>query len=400
MVSNGLIAIGSATTLYGNITRMAARWAEAFKNLGLPVTLVNVGASDGLDILNQHIRANRIAAYITLQGVGVFPPAEEAALARVGVRRAMVCLDHPVSDYPMVGTAPPGTVVTYPTVANAAFSRTVLRPDLPIHCLAHGATPIGDPLPWGERDIDIYFSGSLEEKIFGTGPGNWPGLRDDLCCILDKSTEVFDLYSGELPEEALFSILRSKKITTVSGGDFFLMVKALDAYARFRVRLDFINALGKFPVTIAGGGWQGHAPAGHHLLGLQDASEVALMVARSRIVLNLLPAYYKSHERLFESMAAGAATLSTGSDWLENAGAPAGTSVGRILGLCRPELAAEIVSGMLRDPDTAQALGAAGRAEFLCRHTLTHRASHLAGLLGLPIPVQDDEMAGDCSSKT
>lgn len=120
-------------------------------------------------------------------------------------------------------------------------------------------------------------------------------------------------------------------------------------------------------------------------MGPVPSDEIAALMGRARVVLNVLPDYYRSHERLYSAMAAGAALVTTGTGCLADAlglnhcpeDSTALAAFGPLAGR------GEALADLRASPDRVRRLGEAGRAEVLARHTWTHRVASIEPLLGV-----------------
>jgi glycosyltransferase involved in cell wall biosynthesis len=156
---------------------------------------------------------------------------------------------------------------------------------------------------------------------------------------------------------------------------------AADTYLRSRAKRDLVAALAHLPLTVCGKGWENMAESaapsrGLRFLPAQPAPESMALMRRAKLVLNPLPAYYESHERPFQAMAAGA-VAATGPSALFGGAEFAGA----LLSLPSDALgAASRIEAALGDDDALQGMAAAGTRVQAAGHRWDDRAAALVEL--------------------
>jgi hypothetical protein len=365
---------------FDSVNAMVAACADALAQLGFAPTVLDVRAADHVARALAVIRSGRLAFTLCLSGLGL--PEEgfgEGFYAETDAPVVALWLDHPVFLYPRLRLPVTWLVSTFPAPHHVTFCRAKVRGDRPALHLAHGAAP--RPIaPWRERDIPVLFSGSALLPDPETTRAGWAdaygvAVAKDLNAVVETHVaaparpleEVIAAVVGDRPVEKLYAYY-----------------KVADDYLRSRAKVVFLNAAAKLSITVVGRGWQGLA-AGHDsrlkVLSEMPAPGVAELMARSRVVLNLLPPYFGSHERPFQAMAAGAAAATLPLSWFDSA-------VAKDAYLALPyesAACAEALAAALSDDDRLTATAAAGTAAFLAGHTWRHRMADLVAALNVSL---------------
>lgn len=374
----------------GNVDRMGEAVIEAFRQEGWHGEVVNLGVGDyeaNERAVVARLRAGAFDLMVSLQDMGHYNRPDAAEIfAEGGVRRLYWGLDHTYSAWKSVLELPPGTIVSFPTASNLQCCRRFLRQDLVLHCLAHAAAPLElEPPPDGERPIAALFIGNRGRQTPEEMMREWPRQHDALAVrVLHDMADAFDALGSESLEGLTERVLAAHHIRP-DRPTFFGLLQIFDAYAWARSRAAYVEALAGLPVTFVGRGWEGVVDTPARALGPLPSAEARALMTQARVVINILPAYYRSHERIFDGMAAGAAVASTGRDVIANAlgeERDAADDVA-IAYLGPPDQAGERLRMLLADEAARRAMAEAGRAEQRARHTWRARvAALLASLAG------------------
>lgn len=229
-------------------------------------------------------------------------------------------VDHPAYHYQTIRAPLPHLAVTFVTASEVNFCQRHVRNDIAVEHLLHAAEPAHEALPpWEARDIPLLLSASLhgDPDVLRAG---WRTHGADVERQLQAIVDAQD----EAPERPL-----GETVTRVLGRDdlpievlasFFA---ATDFYIRTCVRRDLVMALSDLPLMVCGKGWERVAETlaarGKKVsfLPSQPAPTTMAFMRRSKIVINPMPPFYRSHERPLQAMAAGAvAALDRGSHFL------------------------------------------------------------------------------------
>ena len=358
---------------FDSLNTMVDHWAAALARRGIRPEIVDLRAPDPVARAVALIRRERVVLFVSLNGYGVPKPGQGPGFYQESAAPLFIhFVDHPVYHYPTIRSEVPHLLASFPTPGNLRFCRNHIRDDLPLIHLAHAAAP-GESAPWTGRDCPPLLAGSLHEDP-EIGRARWishgAAVRDRLEAMLASHLAA----PRRALHEVVLEVLGDPRPPIEAVHGHFQVV---DRYLRSRVRLDFVReaAARGLPLTLIGRGWDALLPkAGSvRLLGERPVAEVFALMARTRLVLNLLPPYYESHERPFQAMAHGAVAATVAAPWLlEAVGGDA------LLALPPdPSEAVAIAAAALADDDALAARAAAGSAAFRRGHTWDHRLSRV-----------------------
>ncbi len=360
---------------FDSLNTMVDHWAAALRTQGMRPEIVDLRAPDAVARAVALIRAEPVALFLSLNGYGVPRPGQGPGFYQESAAPLFIhFVDHPVYHHPIIRSEVPNLVATFPTPSNLRFCRSHIRDGLPLLHLPHAAAP-GPAAPWAEREIPLLLAGSLHEDPERKRAGwieHGAAARDRLEAILAGHRAAPRRPLHEIVLEALGD---PRPPVELIHSHFWVV----DTYLRSSVRLDFVRAAAGegLPLTLVGRGWDAAVPAGSpvRLLGERPVADVFAMMARTKIVLNLLPPYYESHERPFQAMAHGAVAATVAAPWLLSA-----LGGGALLALSPdPREAAAGTAAALADDDALAARAATGSAAFLAGHTWDHRLTRVLG---------------------
>ena len=359
---------------FNSLNTMVDHWAAALRAKGMRPEIVDLRSADAIARTVALIRTEPVALFLSLNGYGVPKPGQGAGFYQETRAPLFVYfVDHPVYHHPIIRSEVPQLVATFPTPSHLRFCRSRVRSDLPLLHLPHTAAP-GPAAPWSERDIPVLLAGSLHEDP----ERKRAGWIEHGAPVRDRLEEIISGHRAE-PRRPLHDIVLEVLNLPEPPVELLCSYFSLaDTYLRSVVRLEFLCAASGLPVTLVGRGWDAAAlPASSklRLLGERPVAELFELMARAKIVLNLLPPYYESHERPFQAMAHGAAAATVAAPWLLGA-----VGAGSVLALPPdPGEAAEATLAALADDGALATLAAAGTAAFLAGHTWDHRLSRVLG---------------------
>lgn len=368
---------------FDSVNAMVAACADALAQIGFAPTVLDVRAADHIARALAVIRSGRLAFTLCLSGLGL--PEEgfgEGFYAETDAPVVALWLDHPVFLYPRLRLPVARLVSTFPAPHHVAFCRAKVRGERPALHLAHGAAPT-PARPWRERDIPVLFSGSAllpdpETMRAGWADAYGAAVAKDLNAVVETHVAA----PARPLEEVIASVVGDRPVEQL-----YAYYKVADDYLRSRAKVAFLNAAARLPVTVIGRGWQGlETNGGSRLKVLPEmpAPRVAELMARSRIVLNLLPPYFGSHERPFQAMAAGAVAATLPLSWFDGT-----VAKDAYMALpYEPAACADALAAALADDDRLAATASAGTAAFLAGHTWRHRMAALVAALKIGAPAQ------------
>ena len=366
---------------FDSLNTMVDHWAAALRKQGVRPEIVDLRQPGAIARTVALIRNEPVSLFLSLNGYGVPEPGQGPGFYQESAAPLFIYfVDHPVYHYPTIRSEAPHLVATFPTPNNLRFCRSRIRNDLPLLHLPHAAAP-GPAAPWSGRDVPLLLAGSLHEDPEQTRAGwirHGPAVRDRLEAILSGHRAAPRRPLHEIVLEVLGEAqppVEAQLPIEIVHSHFWVV----DTYLRSEVRLEFVRAAARdgLPLTLVGRGWEAALPAGApvKLLGERPVAEVFALMARTKIVLNLLPPYYESHERPFQAMAHGAIAATAVAPWLlSSLGAEA------LLALPPdPAEAAAAIGAALTDDRALAARASAGTAAFLGGHTWDHRLARVLG---------------------
>lgn len=360
---------------FDSLNTMVDHWAAALRRQGVRPEIVDLRQPDAVARTVALIRSERVTLFLSLNGYGVPKPGQGPGFYQESAAPLFIhFVDHPIYHHRTIHSEVPHPVAAFPTPSHLRFCRNRIRSDLPLLHLPHAASP-GPATPWAGRDIPLLLAGSLHEDPERTRAG-WFEHGVPVQGRLESILAGHRAAPHRPLDEIVLETLDDPRTPVEIVHSHFRVV---DSYLRSLVRLEFVRAAARegLPLTLIGRGWEAALPAGSSLrpLGERPVAEVFEMMARTRIVLNLLPPYYESHERPFQAMAHGAVAATVAAPWLMNA-----LGAGALLALPPdPGEAAARVGAALTDDDALAARASAGTAAFLGGHTWDHRLARVLG---------------------
>ncbi|MGE3954395.1 MAG: hypothetical protein AB7F31_04260 [Parachlamydiales bacterium] len=278
MSATSSVALFKSGSRYGAGAHFIDTLALAFKNLGVPATLLDPLADDFADQI-AHLLRHPPDACLALNANSLEFRVEGRPLHElIGAPLIGLYIDDPLT---LTDRLSHPQLATFPCPRLAAWARE--RFGIPTACLYHGATP-GEGS--SERPIDLLLAATYEPPQVAL-PEEW---------ITDNSP----LSGHWLLDEA------HRPRTDL----------ALRAYRRERLLQKVAEA--GYTVTLVGEGWeQCPAAAAHHNLGPLPFGQTLERIAQSKVVLHVQPPFCEgSHERPLNALLRGCAVLSDSTPFL------------------------------------------------------------------------------------
>ena len=264
------------------------------------------------------------------------------------------------------------TVFTFPTQSNLAFAGHFLA-DADIRCWHHSSSSTApEPIPVDQRNGSIVFI------------GNYSPSAEIAAAVACQAPTLVHAFNGAIKH--LNTTADSSLETAVAryfqapyAADrqpFIWLCIMVDRHMRATTRLQALMALQGHPVTLIGRGWDGVPlhPATTYL-GPQDSTHALKHIANSRIVVNTTPAYYDSHERMFDAAAHGAVIVTARNWYTTKLFADCGVLYDA------PAEIGDLCAQLLADPDQMAAKGRAGRQLIHRSEGWPHRVGELTAML-------------------
>jgi hypothetical protein len=359
------VVLHKGVSEYLSLNTMVDGLAGAFARRGLAPAVLDLAAPDYPNRIRAVLTEGDLALFLGLNGMGM--PREAGTFHdRLEVPFLGLFVDHPAYHPERLAAPIPNLRLAFPSRTNLDFCRRALGVGVPLLHLPHAAEPVVG-LPWAERDIPVFYSGSPMAADPESLRGNWRNFG----ATAREAMEAVVAAHDKVPRRPLESVVAEVLgLPLAAFGRYRPVFLAVDAYLRSRIKVETLKALADagIEVAVCGRGWEA-VPGRRRLLGSLDAPATFALMGRSRLVLNLLPPYYESHERVFQAMAAGALAATTPSDLWDRL-----FPNGECLSLpCRPDGIAATVAEILDRPEEMAERAAAGRAAFLAGHTWDHR---------------------------
>jgi glycosyltransferase involved in cell wall biosynthesis len=363
---------------YDSVATMVEDLGAALRRRGFATAMLDVRAPDCIAESVRLVRAGDVRFFLSVNGYGI--PAAGQGAGFYGETRAPMLIyfvDHPAYHYPTIRTKLPRLAATFPTAHHVDFCAAHIRRDIALRHVPHAAAPSAiAPPAWATRDLPLLLSASLHGEPETIRAG-WRQHGEAVERSLNAIVEAHDAAPTEPLDHMIASVIGRDDLPIEVLASYFL---AADTYLRSRAKRDLVAALARLPLTVCGKGWEkmaeSMARSRVRFLPAQPAPESMALMRRAKLVLNPLPAYYESHERPFQAMAAGA-VAATGPSALFGGAEFAGA----LLSLpSDPRDAAARIEAALADDDALQAMAEAGTRVQAAGHRWDDRAAALAEL--------------------
>lgn len=293
-------------------------------------------------------------------------------------------LDHPYLVYPncdkMVRSFS-DVHLSYCGLTQARFARRLHPGAARIHCLPHGAVP-RDVIPWKARDIPVFFVGNNE---LGENPEifreTWREYGAEKMRNLNAMVEICLRNPRSALEDAALSVLGETSAVI----ELCAYMRVVDRYLRGSIRWQVLERLSRqsADVHVFGKGWEelsGHEESRLVCHGPAPNKEVIERMRRAKIVLNLFPAYYESHERVADGASFGCLVFTTLSDYYLKEF----TSESMCF-FQTPDSVADGVEQWLSRPKDAEEQAMRANKIFLANHTWERRGEQVLEAIGAPL---------------
>ena len=228
------------------------------------------------------------------------------------------------------------------------------------------------PLPWHQKDIDLFYCASLPSLPEVTR-ASWAKHGKGVEKILNHIVDLHMQGSGQNLLAEIVTVLNTINVpyTLDHLNNFFGNV---DRYLRDKRRVDTLRKIAsETPVLLAGNGWESIVEddtLNINYLGRIHPTEVRDYNMRSKMVLNVINQYHETHERVFSTMADGSVVLSSSSPFYK-------TAFNNTQGCFfewQDNTLNERIRTLLNNDNALEELAHNGTCAFKEKHTWTHRA--------------------------
>lgn len=364
---------------FDSVNTMVATLAQAFAELGWEVSCVDLRDGDAARQAATLVTERGVDLVLSLNGYGIPAGGDIGFYAGLAAPVVVLFVDHPVYHHPTIRTAVPTLRVSFPTAHHVDFCRDFVRADIPLGHIGHAASAAdpADLRPWAERDIGVLVPSSLavmpEEDRRGWADQYGTEVAARLHAVIEEHEDD--------PTAPLHHCIQ-RVAGAVSLNLMHAYFSVADRYLRARAKLDGVRAMAAAGLRpwVCGPGWPDLASTALQR-GTTPVAEVFRLMGRARIVANLLPPYYHSHERPFQGAAHGAVAASSPSPWLRQ------IWNGQILTLSTDSSeAAEQLRTALADDDSLGQRARQGQQIVCSHHLWHHRAVEILRFAGLDSP--------------
>lgn len=259
---------------------------------------------------------------------------------------------------------------------HVSYCKTCYRPFKDVR-MAYLLGPVGSCKNYGDREIDVLFTGTLESR---------EELRSKVSMLApdwDWADEFFDLlikirtaHPEKTARQSVISLLEQMGIEyscSLLKVMMYVFGMVSDCYLRAYYREKTVRSLvdAGICVHVAGDGWEdlySVCPDNLVLEGRVDFDRTAELITNAKILLNILPSFnHGIHDRVLTAMQNGAVCLTDYSSYLD-AHFHNGQDI-VIYRLDELEKLPHMVECLLNDPEKAGSIAARGRDKALKEYT-------------------------------
>ena len=241
-----------------------------------------------------------------------------------GVRKFSFMGDHPCTRLDDLTQRHTGTeILGWVDGSHPAAVTALGFPHPSLFCPDAGPDPIAAPVPYGERDIDIFFCGTLKEAVdrasWAAAHPNWPEFLTALLF------DTVDAITGSV-EPALDLFLKVWAAHGVEPGqlrraEFCALLTRVLEVAEFNRRIEVLEALPDCRLAIVSNALPARLkdrPNLTFLSRIDDYGKICDLMGRSKLVLDTTCKFPQgSHERIWFAMAQGTVLLTDRSSFME-----------------------------------------------------------------------------------
>ena len=372
LAARNLVVLPLADVDHGNINRMCQALAQGLLQCGLEPAIIDYREPGEAPFrhLERLVSSGRVLSIMAMNAVG-FPLVAHDMIARQRIRLFVFGTDHPCHLYPLMEVAPAGTTLSFPSASNLNCCHGWGLDLFDFLHIAHGAEP-RKPIAWADRSLPFLLVGNLR-KSSAQLRSSWT-TRGPEIPVLEAMADMIET-DGTLALENLCH--HALAATGNSDGPLSApraiakIMRYFDPYARALMRESILQGLAELPLTVVGD-WRGleaSIPDTVRFAGPLDSKTVQDMAEHAKCIVDTTPAYYRSHERLFEGLAGGSLVAMIGKMDFNDL-----NTSGALIQASRPDHLADRIAQIWNyDEDLAQRADA-GRAAVIHDHTWTSRA--------------------------
>lgn len=305
------VVIFSGISQYGTVTDRIKGLAKGFEINGLESVVLEANHWDEYKALNP----NEVAFFLCPQG---WKPAEK-------LPRPMIALfgDHPIYHLPRIKPLiNDDCVICFPYPNFIHFTSKVF-PKLNTQLVPPSAAD-KKPTVFKDKNMDVVVMGSLvgeERTKFHPQLPNWLKTLGKKTITRLKEGDVAAITTLYQQAQAQFKAKAPQVDANMREQLIAHTAITADLYWRRKLRISYLEAMTHLPLTVFGEGWKQVIPTDKDIIQFRQPLpyQKALEAYQdAKMVLNLFPAGYSFHERLFDSFAASSVPITF---WTKDAAA-------------------------------------------------------------------------------
>lgn len=367
-----------------NTNTIVRELAVSFQQLGYQTQCVLASSIKDAKEFVQHLAKTRCVLIVSVAGMGLDLRAQNNLYNLTSVPVLTFLLDHPLHYWDRVCVSINNNPISCLSKEDATFVQSKVPQKEKTFVLNHGVNPVGH----GEivdKDIDLFFCATLRadpQSQRQSWAGHGAVVEQRLNDILDQYLSTPDVGLSHIVE----TVLRNEGAPTdaLSLHPYYVSV---DLYIRDLLRVKSVRHAKALNMVLAGPGWEPVLAEmrSHSIiyLGAQRPEKVEALMRRAKLVLNVMPQYHVSHERVFRSIMAGALPV-TGKSSFYEAQFKQGNLI--LFDPVKPDFVGSCLT-MLENEETREKAVCHARAEVAENHCWRHRCEQLIKYLNLPTSV-------------
>ncbi|BDV44429.1 hypothetical protein GURASL_33520 [Geotalea uraniireducens] len=367
---------------YNLLPEFLTELSSAFTDLGYKVATIDMFDTDWPNRLFKIIKTKRIKFFMSMNGNGNDIMLNGKRLdGHTDAPMFNFFVDHPCGLIDRIDCSLNNLIVSCVDKTHVHFLEIYAQTRKPIqkYFVAHGGGASRNKAKErtiGERSIDVLFSGSYTDPE--SIRKSW--LSSSIGSLLDIIAEAALYESEKSLVQVFIEAFESRGLNPAILKDrgSWCLLRAVGSYVRQARRKLIVESLRDCNMHIYGNGWEelpALANSNIRVCGQINYSEIYDKMADTKIVLNILPYFTDgSHERIFNSMLAGAVCLSDENIYLKD-NFCCGKNI--VLYNLKNNNAAEKIERLLGNTNMMDEIARNGKELALTDHTWRNRAEEI-----------------------